>query len=53
MTHVGYILAAWAITFAVLGLYTVSVLGRGRRLSRQVPVERRRWSTTTDPVDEP
>lgn len=48
MTNVGYILAAWLITFAVLGLYTLSVLSRARKLSRQVPPERRRWSATAE-----
>ena len=48
MTHAGYILAAWLITFAVLGLYTLSVLSRGRKLGRHVPPEKSRWSTTSD-----
>jgi hypothetical protein len=52
MTHLGYILAAWLITFAVLGLYTLSVLTRGRSLSRQVPPERRRWSTSGESGDD-
>lgn len=53
MTHIGYILAAWLITFGVLALYTASVLARGRRLSRQVPPDRQRWSTTTEATENP
>lgn len=52
MTHIGYILGAWLITFAVLGLYTFSVLARAKRLRDQVPPERRRWSTTAEGVGE-
>lgn len=44
MTHTGYIAAAWLATGALVGGYALSVLRRGRRLSRQVPVEERRWS---------
>ena len=52
MTHIGYILAAWLITFGALGLYTFSVLARGRKLGRQVPAERNRWSTTSETAEE-
>jgi hypothetical protein len=44
MTHAGYIAIGWIGTAAVLGGYALSVLRRGRRLSRQVPAEERRWS---------
>jgi hypothetical protein len=44
MTHAGYVAAAWGGTAALIGLYTLSVLRRGRKLSRQVPPEERRWS---------
>lgn len=38
-----YIIGAWGATAVVLGGYGASVLRRGRRLSRQVSAERRRW----------
>ena len=44
MTHAGYVAAAWGGAAALIGLYTLSVLRRGRKLSRQVPPEERRWS---------
>ena len=37
------VIAAWGAAALVFGLYTWSVLRRGRRLSRQVPPESRRW----------
>ncbi|HKX71788.1 MAG TPA: heme exporter protein CcmD [Acidimicrobiales bacterium] len=44
MTHAGYVAAAWGGSAALIGLYTLSVLRRGRKLSRRVPPEERRWS---------
>jgi heme exporter protein CcmD len=44
MTHAGYVFAAYLITFGVLAAYALWVLVRGRRLSAQVPEDRRRWS---------
>jgi heme exporter protein CcmD len=44
MTHAGYVAAGWIATFAVIGGYALTVLRRGRTLSRQVPPEERRWS---------
>ncbi|HMT24161.1 MAG TPA: hypothetical protein PKA24_18110 [Microthrixaceae bacterium] len=38
-----YVIAAWVVTGATIGGYAVSVLRRGRRLAKQVPVEERRW----------
>ena len=38
-----YIVLAWVAAFGSVGGYAVAVLRRGRRLSRQVPPERRRW----------
>lgn len=40
-----YILAGWGITLVALAGYTTSLVLRGRRLSRQVPPERRRWTS--------
>ncbi len=44
MTHTGYIAVGWLATAALVGGYAVAVLRRGRKLSRQVPTEERRWS---------
>jgi hypothetical protein len=44
MTHAGYVAAGWIGAAVVLGGYAVSLLQRGRRLSRRVPPEDRRWS---------
>jgi uncharacterized membrane protein len=38
-----FIIGSWAVTIAVLGAYTLVTLRRGKRLSRQVPPESRRW----------
>jgi hypothetical protein len=43
MSDTAYIVAAWAGTFAAVGLYAFSVIRRGRRLSRIVPQDKRRW----------
>ena len=44
MTHAGYVAAGWLGTAAVIGAYAFAVLRRGRKLSRQVPSEERRWT---------
>jgi hypothetical protein len=44
MTHAGYVAAGWIGTFALIGGYALTVMRRGRALSRQVPPEERRWS---------
>lgn len=44
MTHAGYVAAGWLATAALVGGYALSVVRRGRKLSRQVPGEQRRWS---------
>lgn len=43
MSATAYIVAAWVGTFGAVALYAWSLLRRGRRLSRQVPEEERRW----------
>lgn len=48
MTHLGYLIAGWSIGLGTLGLYGAAIIRRGRALSKQVPVERRRWMTTDD-----
>jgi heme exporter protein CcmD len=44
MTHAGYVAAGWGITAALIAGYALSVVRRGRKLSRQVPPAERRWS---------
>jgi hypothetical protein len=38
-----FIIGSWVVTVLALGGYAWSVLRRGKRLSRQVPPESRRW----------
>ena len=40
-----YIVAGWVISLGTLGAYVVTLALRGRRLSKQVPPERRRWTS--------
>lgn len=44
MTHGGYIAAGWIGTAVLIGGYALAVVRRGRKLSRLVPDEERRWS---------
>ena len=39
----GSVLTGWGLTIAGIIAYTVALVARGRRLSRQVPPEERRW----------
>ena len=48
MTDPGYLIAGWGIALGGIGLYSARLVQRGRRLSRQVPEDRRRWMTTQD-----
>ena len=50
MSHVSYILTAWIVSVLAIGAYCARLVQRGRRLSRAVPAEHRRWMTsdTTD-----
>jgi heme exporter protein CcmD len=43
MTHAGYLVAGYGITFVALGAYAWRVVARGRALSRALPPEERRW----------
>ena len=43
MSDWGYIVLAWALTGGVMSGFSLRVLIRGRRLSRSVPEDRRRW----------
>jgi hypothetical protein len=44
MTDAGYVAAGWLAAIGLIGGYAGWVLRRGRRLSRRVPPEERRWS---------
>lgn len=39
-----YVTASWTFVFGAIGAFAVVTVVRGRRLSRRVPPERRRWS---------
>lgn len=43
MTHSGFIFAAWGIVLAVLALYSVRLVMRGRALTKAVEPQHRRW----------
>ena len=43
MTHAGYVAAGYVIVFVTVALYAAWVVVRGRRLSRRVDPEDRRW----------
>jgi hypothetical protein len=44
MTHAAFVLGGWGLAAAAIGGYALVLVGRGRRLSRRVPPEDRRWS---------
>ncbi len=48
MTHLGYLIAGWGITFAIIAGYSVAMLRRGRVIGARVPADRRRWMSTND-----
>ena len=43
MSHTSYILTAWLVSAGGVALYCARLVQRGRRLTRLVPPERRRW----------
>lgn len=43
-TDLGTIVLGWGATAAVVGAYALLLVRRGKRLSRAVPPEDRRWS---------
>lgn len=43
MSHAGYVAAGYVTVLGTLAAYAWWTLRRGRRLSRQVPAEERRW----------
>ena len=44
MTYLGYILVGWLSTVGIIAGFAWTTLTRGRRLSRRVPPEDRRWA---------
>jgi hypothetical protein len=46
MTHASYILTAWIVAAVVIAAYCARLVQRGRRLTRAVPSEHRRWMTS-------
>lgn len=47
LTHAGYLAAGWSIGLAAIGFYALSVLVRGRALTKRVPPNRRRWMSVS------
>lgn len=43
MSHTSYILTAWLVSAAGVALYCGRLVQRGRRLTRLVAPDRRRW----------
>jgi hypothetical protein len=52
-TNAGYVAAGWTIIVVVLAVYSLRLVLRGRRLSRLVPLDRRRWAETDISKDDP
>ncbi len=48
MTHLGYLVAGWSIGLGAIAAYATSLVVRGRRLSRHVAPDRRRWMSSAD-----
>ncbi len=46
LTHAGYLAAGWSIGLLAIGAYALSVLVRGRALSKRVPLSRQRWMSS-------
>lgn len=43
MSTTAYIVLAWVVTFGGIGGYAVAIVRRGRKLSKVVEPDRRRW----------
>jgi hypothetical protein len=43
MSDVGFVVAGYVTVVGGLALYALLLIRRGRRLSRRVPAEERRW----------
>jgi hypothetical protein len=48
MSHLSFILTAWVVSAAAVAAYCVRLVQRGRKLTRAVPADRRRWMTSDD-----
>ncbi len=48
MSHLGYLVAGWAIGIGVPFIYAILVLRRGRKLSEKVPFARQRWISSSE-----
>ena len=46
MSHPAYILVAWLVPSLAITLYCLMLVQRGRRLTRSVAPERRRWMSS-------
>ena len=44
MSHVGYVVAGWAVPLAGLAAYALRTVRRERALAERVSPEERRWS---------
>ena len=42
--NAGYVVSAYAVTFAAIALYTWNMMRRARRAAKQVPAEDRPWT---------
>lgn len=43
-----YVIAGWVVGVGSISAYAVRLMVQGRRLSKLVPPERRRWMTTDE-----
>jgi hypothetical protein len=46
VSHPSYILVAWIVSSLAVALYCLWLVQRGRRLTRSVAPERRRWMSS-------
>lgn len=46
MSQWGWVILGWSLVVVVLGVYALTVLRRGARLTPRVAAERRRWIST-------
>jgi hypothetical protein len=46
MSHLSFILTAWIVSAAAVAAYCARLVQRGRKLTRAVPADRRRWMTS-------
>lgn len=46
MSHPSYILVAWLVSSAVIAIYCLTLVQRGRKLTRSVSPDRQRWMSS-------